>query len=70
MIDEQTAIQIVQAHLASNGQQSWSYVVEGIRKHDDCWAVGVRPRNPKGEPCYDLMGFEVDLVSGKLSQWS
>lgn len=69
MIDEKTAVRLVEAHLDVSGEAGWSYVIEGAKKHADCWAIGVQPFNPDGRPSYSPLGFEVDEISGTVTQW-
>ena len=69
MVDQSAAIRIVEGHLAANADQDRSYVIAGIKKQERCWAIGVQPYK-NGQAACDIMGFEVDLLSGELSQWS
>jgi hypothetical protein len=70
MIDEASAIKIVEDHLASNLPPGWSHAVKGTKRHEHCWAIAVQPYNAEGAATYDLMGFEVDIISGALTQWT
>jgi hypothetical protein len=68
-MDEATAIALVKTRLVEMGEQGFTYPLAGIREHPDTWAVAVQPTRPDGQPLYDVMGFDVDKVTGKVSHW-
>lgn len=67
-MNESTAIDLVRARLAEIGEQGFTYPLAGVREHAETWAVAVQPTRPDGQPLYDVMGFDVDKVTGEVRQ--
>ena len=65
-MDEATAIELVNALLVEIGEQGFTYPLAGVREHPEVWAVAVQPTRPDGQPLYDVMGFDVDKVTGEV----
>jgi len=67
-MDEAAAIALVKARLVEIGEQGFTYPLAGVREHPETWAVAVQPTRPDGQPLYDLMGFDVNKVTGEVCQ--
>jgi hypothetical protein len=65
-MDEAKAIELVKARLEEIGEQGFTYPLAGVREHADTWAVAVQPTRPDGQPLYDVMGFDVDKITGEV----
>lgn len=67
-MDEATAIDLVKARLVEIAEQGFTYPLAGVHEHPETWAVAVQPTRPDGQPLYDVMGFDVDKVTGEVRQ--
>ena len=70
-MDEAQAKRIIETHVSDlPSEEGWTYSVVSSREHPLCWAFGVQPLNSKGQPSYDILGFEVDKRTGAVTQWT
>ncbi|SER02907.1 hypothetical protein [Sphingobium sp. YR768] len=67
-MDKHKAIELVEACIAYIGEQGYTYPITSIREHPKIWAIALQPTRPDGLPLYDIIGFDVDKVSGEVSQ--
>lgn len=68
VMDNSKALELVEACLADIAKPGFTYPIVGVRNHEKVWAIAVQPTRPDGQPFYDIIGFDVDKVTGEVRQ--